>query len=78
METIKATLPGVFYRRPSPDADPFVEEGARVQPGQTVALIEVMKTFSELKSEVGGTVVRFLIENGDEVAIGQDVAEVEA
>jgi acetyl-CoA carboxylase biotin carboxyl carrier protein len=77
METIKATMPGVFYRRPSPDADPYVEEGASVTSGQTIALIEVMKTFSELKTDVGGTITRFLIKNGDEVAIGQDVAEVE-
>jgi acetyl-CoA carboxylase biotin carboxyl carrier protein len=77
METIKATMPGVFYRRPAPDADPYVEEGSPVTPGQTVALIEVMKTFNELKTAVGGTLARFLIENGDEVAIGQDVAQVE-
>ena len=78
METIKATMPGVFYRRPSPDADFYVKEGGSVAPGQIVGLIEVMKTFSELKTEVGGTLTRFLIEDGDEVSIGQDVAEVEA
>jgi acetyl-CoA carboxylase biotin carboxyl carrier protein len=78
METIKATMPGVFYRRPSPDADPYVEEGGSVSPGQTIALIEVMKTFNELKAETGGTVTKFLLADGDEVAMGQDIAEVEA
>jgi acetyl-CoA carboxylase biotin carboxyl carrier protein len=78
METIKATMPGVFYRRPSPDADPYVEEGGSISPGQTVALIEVMKTFNELKAEVGGTVMKFLISDGDEVSMGQDIAEVAA
>ncbi|MFC7343085.1 acetyl-CoA carboxylase [Saccharopolyspora griseoalba] len=77
METIKATMPGVFYRRPSPEDDPFVPEGSSVSPGQTVAVIEVMKTFNELKAEVGGTVTRFLIADGDEVEMGQDVAEVD-
>lgn len=78
METIKATMPGVFYRRPSPDADPYVETGGSIAPGQTIALIEVMKTFNELKTEVGGKVTKFLIEDGDEVSMGQDIAEVEA
>ena len=78
MDTIKATMPGVFYRSPSPEDDPFTSEGSSVSPGQTVALIEVMKTFNELKAEVGGKITRFLIEDGDEVEMGQDVAEVEA
>jgi acetyl-CoA carboxylase biotin carboxyl carrier protein len=77
METIKATMPGVFYRRPSPDADPYVAEGAEVAAGQTVALIEVMKTFNELKAGSAGTFTRFLLEDGDEVEMGQDVAELD-
>ncbi|MCI2422647.1 acetyl-CoA carboxylase [Saccharopolyspora sp. K220] len=78
MQTIKATMPGVFYRRPSPDADPYATEGGIVNTGQTIALIEVMKTFNELKSEVDGKITKFLIEDGDEVEMGQDIAEVEA
>ncbi|GAA4669364.1 MULTISPECIES: acetyl-CoA carboxylase [Amycolatopsis] len=78
MSTIKASMPGVFYRRPSPDADPYVEEGQAFTAGQTIALIEVMKTFNELKAEEAGTVKRFLLDDGDEVAMGQDIAEVEA
>ena len=76
METIKATMPGVFYRRPAPDADPFVAEGGTVTVGQTVCLIEVMKTFNELRSPAAGTLVRFLVEDGDEVEMGQDIAEL--
>ncbi len=75
METIKATMPGVFYRRPSPEESPYVEEGGSVGVGQTVALIEVMKTFNEVKADQAGTVTRFLLEDGDEVAIGDDLAE---
>lgn len=77
MDTIKATMPGVFYRSPSPEDDPYTAEGSSVSPGQTVALIEVMKTFNELKAEVSGKLTRFLIEDGDEVEMGQDIAEVD-
>lgn len=76
MTTVKAPLPGVFYRRPAPDADPYVEEGGTVGAGQTMALIEVMKTFNEVKSDAAGTVVRFLVTDGDEVEIGQDILEL--
>ncbi|MFC4004951.1 acetyl-CoA carboxylase [Prauserella oleivorans] len=77
MTTIKATMPGVFYRRPSPDAEPYVSEGTEVSEGQTIALIEVMKTFNEVKSEVSGKVTKFLLDDGDEVSMGQDIAEVD-
>jgi acetyl-CoA carboxylase biotin carboxyl carrier protein len=77
MTTLKAQLPGVFYRRPSPDADPYVQEGGAISAGQTMALIEVMKTFNEVKADTDGTVVRFLIADGDEVEIGQDILELE-
>jgi acetyl-CoA carboxylase biotin carboxyl carrier protein len=77
MGTIKATMPGVFYRRPNPDAEPYVDVGGTITAGQTIALIEVMKTFNEVRSEVSGTVVGFLIEDGDEVAMGQDIVEVD-
>lgn len=76
MATVQAQLPGVFYRRPSPEADPYVEAGGTVAIGQTVALIEVMKTFNEVKSEADGTVVRFLLDDGDEVEVGQDLVEL--
>ena len=77
MRTIKAALPGVLYRRPSPDADPYITEGASIAPGQTIALIEVMKTFNEVKAEEAGTLTRFLVEDGDEVSIGDEIVEVE-
>lgn len=76
-DPIKAEVPGIFYRRPEPDADPYVTEGATVQPGQTIGLIEVMKTFNEVKVESGGTVMRFLVDNEDVVTMGQDLAEIE-
>ena len=70
-------LPGVFYRRPAPDQDPFVEEGSVVQDGQTLGLIEVMKTFNEVKATKPGRISRILLEEGDEVEPGQELFEVE-
>ena len=77
MTTVPTPLPGVFYRRPSPDADEFAQPGDQVDEGQVIALIEVMKSFSELKAPAGGTVKEFLVEDGDEVSVGQDVAVIE-
>ncbi len=76
MTTIKTAVPGVFYRRPSPEEPPYVQEGDTIQPGQTIALVEVMKNFNEVKADQAGTVTRFLVEDGDEVSISQDIAEL--
>lgn len=67
----------MFYRRPSPEADPYVADGATVAEGDTVGLIEVMKTFREVKADAAGTVARWLVENEDEVTIGQDLVELD-
>ena len=71
--TVRSPLPGTFYRRPSPDADPFVQEGDAVSPGDVVGVVEVMKTFYEVKADQAGVVVRFLIENEDPIDAGQDI-----
>ena len=72
-KTIKSPYPGIFYRRPSPDADPYVGEGYRVSPGDTVGLVEIMKNFYEVKSEEEGVVNGFLVANEELVEAGQDV-----
>lgn len=77
MTMIKAQMPGVFYRRPAPEEEPYVAEGGPIAAGQTIALIEVMKTYNEIKAESGGTIGQFLVGDGDEVEIGQDIAELE-
>lgn len=77
MATIKSPMPGIFYRRPSPDAEEFAQPGDSVTAGQTVGLVEVMKNFSELKAKEAGTLKEYLLEDGDEVSVGQDVAVVE-
>lgn len=74
---VKAQLPGTFYRKPDPESEPYVTEGGKVSAGDVVGLIEVMKSFHEVKAEQDGRVARFLIEDGDAVAPGQDLLELE-
>lgn len=74
---IISPLPGTFYRKPSPDAEPFVAIGDVVHAGTVIGLIEVMKQYSELTAEAEGKLVAFKIEDGDAVEAGQTVAIVE-
>ena len=71
--TVRSPLPGTFYRRPSPEADVYVKEGDSVEPGTVVGLVEVMKTFHEVRSDAAGVVDRFLLENEDPIDAGQDI-----
>jgi acetyl-CoA carboxylase biotin carboxyl carrier protein len=70
-------MPGTFYRRPDPESDPYVEEGDHVWAGDTVGLIEVMKSFHEVKAEEEGTIAKFLVESEEAVDAGQDLVEME-
>jgi biotin carboxyl carrier protein len=72
-KTIKSPYPGTFYRRPSPEADPYVSEGDRVAAGDVVGLVEIMKNFHEVTSDEEGVVARFLVESEDLVEAGQDL-----
>lgn len=72
--TIKSPLPGIFYRRPSPDAGPFVAEGQKVTAGDVVGLVEIMKNFHEIRSEKNGVIDRFLVGNEEAVEADQDIA----
>jgi acetyl-CoA carboxylase biotin carboxyl carrier protein len=74
---IKSPLPGTFYRRPSPDEDPFVAEGDQVNVGDVVGLVEIMKSFHEVRSEESGVVEAFVVENEDVVEAGQDIATLQ-
>ena len=76
-KTIKAQMPGTFYRRPDPESDFYVEEGDQVSAGDTVGLIEVMKSFHEVKAEEEGTIARFLVDNEEAVDAGQELVEME-
>ncbi|MFC5995783.1 acetyl-CoA carboxylase [Pseudonocardia hispaniensis] len=70
-------IPGVFYRRPDPDSDPFATEGQLVAAADVVCLVEVMKSFHQVAAGAAGTVVEFLVENEDVVEAGQPVAVIE-
>ena len=71
--TVKSPLPGIFYRRPSPEALPYVEEGQQVKAGQTIGLVEVMKSFHEVPADEEGVALHFLVEDEEPVQIGQDL-----
>ncbi len=74
---IKSPIPGTFYRKPSPDEPPYREVGDTVAKGDTIALVEVMKSFHEIKADADGTIAAFPVEDGDPVTAGMIVAELE-
>jgi len=78
LQAITALCVGIFYRSPAPGDPPFVEVGSRVTPGQTVCILEAMKTMNELEAEVGGEVVEILVENGTPVEFGQVLMRIRA
>lgn len=75
--TVKAPIVGTFYRRPAPDAEPYVKEGDRVEKGQVLCIIEAMKLFNEIESEVSGIVRKILVEDGAPVEYGQPLFLIE-
>jgi acetyl-CoA carboxylase biotin carboxyl carrier protein len=76
METVTAPLLGVFWRRPTPDQPTYVEEGDTIESGQTVGLIEVMKSFHEVTATQPGVVRRILVDDGATVEYGQPLMEL--
>lgn len=73
---ILSPIPGVFYRRPAPDKDVYVNEGDEVKAGDTIGLVEVMKSFYEVKAESDGVIEKFLVENEEMLEVGQEVAVI--
>ena len=69
--TVTSPIVGTFYRSPSPDADPYVEEGDSVKKGQVLCIVEAMKLMNEIESEVDGRLVKILVENTKSVEYGQ-------
>jgi len=68
---VKAPIVGTFYRAPSPDADPFVEEGDHVEEGDVLCIIEAMKLMNEIECETSGTVEEILVEDAEPVEFDQ-------
>ena len=75
--TIKSPMIGTFYRRPSPDKPIFVEVGDEVSPGKVVCIIEAMKLFNEIESEIKGKIVKILVEDASPVEYDQPLFLVE-
>ena len=69
--TIKSPIIGTFYRRPSPDKPNFVEVGTEVSEGDVLCVVEAMKLFNEIESEISGTIVKVLVEDASPVEFDQ-------
>jgi acetyl-CoA carboxylase biotin carboxyl carrier protein len=73
---ILSPLPGTFYRKPAPDKPNYKNEGDVVAIGDVVGLIEVMKSFNEVKADQAGKIVRFHADNEEPVMAGQQLVEL--
>lgn len=74
---VKSPMIGTFYRSSGPDAAPFVSVGDKITKGQTVCIIEAMKLFNEIESEVSGTIVKAMVENATPIEYDQVLFVVE-
>ena len=78
MAQLFSPLPGTFYRSSSPDQPPFKADGQAITVGDVIGLIEVMKSFHKVRSEIAGLNIRFMVENEEPVMAGAILAEVDA
>ncbi len=69
--TVKSPIIGTFYRKPSPDKAPFVEVGTDIKQGDVLCVIEAMKLFNEIESEVSGKIVKVLVDDSSPVEFDQ-------
>lgn len=74
---IHSPIVGTFYRAPAPDAQPYVEVGDAVKPGQVVCVVEAMKLMNEIESDIAGKIVKILAKNEDPVEYSQELFLVE-
>lgn len=75
--TIKSPIIGTFYRKPSPDKDSFVEVGSNIKKGDVLCVIEAMKLFNDIESEVSGKIVKILVEDSSPVEFDQPLFMVD-
>jgi acetyl-CoA carboxylase biotin carboxyl carrier protein len=74
---VKSPMVGTAYLSPSPEADPFVEIGANVSEGQTIMIIEAMKTMNHISAPRAGTISAILVESGHPVEFGEPLMIIE-
>jgi acetyl-CoA carboxylase biotin carboxyl carrier protein len=77
LKEIRSPMVGTFYKAPEPGADAYVRVGSRVNPGQTVSIIEAMKIRNEIEAEIAGTVREISVEDGQPVEFGQVLFRVD-
>jgi len=73
---VKSPIIGTFYRSSSPDSEPFVKIGSKVEKGQTLCIIEAMKIMNEIEGEISGEVVEILVDNEEIVEYGQPLIKI--
>lgn len=71
--TIKSSMIGTFYRKSDPEKPEFVNVGDKIKPGDTICIIEAMKLFNEIESEISGTIIKVLVDDGTPVEFEQDL-----
>tara|TARA_S200000501_G_scaffold248244_1_gene232545 strand:+ start:486 stop:947 length:462 start_codon:yes stop_codon:yes gene_type:complete len=74
---IKSPMIGTFYISPNPESDPFVNEGDSIKVGQTICIVEAMKLFNDIESEVSGKIVKILVDDNSPVEYDQPLFEVD-
>ncbi|WP_372473968.1 acetyl-CoA carboxylase biotin carboxyl carrier protein [Capnocytophaga sp. ARDL2] len=75
--TVKSPIIGTFYRKPAPDKAPFVEVGSTIKTGDVLCVIEAMKLFNEIESEISGKIVKVLVDDASPVEFDQPLFLVE-
>lgn len=73
---IKSPIVGTFYAAPSPDSDPYVKVGSKVDADTVVCIVEAMKVMNEIKAEVSGTIAEIKVQNGEALEYGQVIFKV--
>jgi acetyl-CoA carboxylase biotin carboxyl carrier protein len=76
LHIVKSPIVGTFYESPSPGSPPFVKSGDTVEAGQVLCIIEAMKLMNEIEADVGGEVVKRLVNNGQPVEYGQQLFSI--
>ena len=74
--TIDSPMVGIIYLTPKPSSPPFVKKSQKVKKGDTICLIEAMKTFNEIKSDKDGLIKDILVKNGEAIEFGQPLFEI--
>ena len=74
--TIDSPMVGIIYITPKPSSPPFIKKGQKVKKGDTICLIEAMKTFNEIKSDKDGLIKNILVNNGEAIEFGQPLFEI--